>query len=96
MSFHYQDIFKVELPEAYERLLLDCMLGDQTLFVRHDDMKVAWSLITPVLDAWAEDNSGRRSGMLYTYPAGAWGPAESDTLLERAGYQWVTSSRAAS
>lgn len=93
MAFHYQDIFKVELPEAYERLLLDAMLGDQTLFVRHDDMKVAWSLITPVLDAWAEDKSGKRSGLLYTYPAGAWGPAESDTLLERAGYQWVTSSR---
>lgn len=91
MDFHYHDIFGVELPEAYERLLLDCLLGDQTLFVRHDDMKVAWSLMTPVLNEWAEDRSGKRSGMLYTYPAGSWGPAESDALLERAGYQWVTS-----
>ena len=92
MSFHYESIFGVELPEAYERLLLDCMLGDQTLFVRHDDMNVAWSLMTPVLHAWADDKSGRHTGMLYTYAAGAWGPAESDALLERAGYQWVTSS----
>ncbi|MCP4401625.1 MAG: glucose-6-phosphate dehydrogenase [bacterium] len=92
MDFHYEDIYGVELPEAYERLLLDCMLGDQTLFVRHDDMKVAWSLITPVLNAWADDKHGKRSGMLYTYPSGAWGPAESDALLERAGYQWITSS----
>ncbi len=93
MDFHYDEIFGVDLPEAYERLLLDCMLGDQTLFVRHDDMKVAWSLITPVLDAWAEDKSGKRTGMLYTYSAGSWGPSESDALLERAGYQWITSSR---
>jgi glucose-6-phosphate 1-dehydrogenase len=92
MDFHYEEIYGIELPEAYERLLLDCMLGDQTLFVRHDDMQVAWSLITPVLNAWAEDKSGRRTGMLYTYPSGSWGPSESDALLERAGYQWVTSS----
>ncbi|MDY0091252.1 MAG: glucose-6-phosphate dehydrogenase [Candidatus Vecturithrix sp.] len=93
MDFHYQDIYGIEPPESYERLLLDAMLGDQTLFVRHDDMSVAWSLITPVLDAWAEDKSGRRTGMLYTYSAGSWGPSESDTLLERAGYQWLTSGR---
>jgi len=49
-------------------------------------------LMTPVLHAWADDKSGRHTGMLYTYAAGAWGPAESDALLERAGYQWVTSS----
>ncbi|MBD3308645.1 glucose-6-phosphate dehydrogenase [candidate division KSB3 bacterium] len=92
MDFHYEDIFGIEPPEAYERLLLDCMLGDQTLFVRHDDMSVAWSLITPILDAWSEDTSGKRTGMLYTYSAGSWGPSESDALLENAGYQWLTSS----
>jgi glucose-6-phosphate 1-dehydrogenase len=92
MYFHYDDIFGVNPPEAYERLLLDCMLGDQTLFVRHDDMQVAWSLITPVLNAWAEDKSGTRSGLLYTYSAGSWGPSDSDTLLERVGLQWLTSA----
>lgn len=91
LYFHYDDIFGVKPPDAYERLLLDCMLGDQTLFVRHDDMQVAWSLITPVLNAWAEDKSGQRAGLLYTYPAGSWGPPESDALLERIGRQWFTS-----
>lgn len=91
MYFHYDDIFGTAPPDAYERLLLDAMLGDQTLFVRHDDMQVAWSLITPVLEAWAEDKSGKRAGMLYTYSAGSWGPAESDALLERVGLQWLTS-----
>lgn len=92
MAFKYQDIYGIEPPEAYERLLLDCMLGDPTLFVRHDDMKVAWSLFTPVLNAWAEDRSGKRTGILYTYSSGSWGPSPSDALLEHAGYQWITSS----
>lgn len=92
MYFHYADIFGVNSPEAYGRLLLDAMLGDQTLFVRHDDMQVAWSLITPVLNTWEEDKSGPRAGLLYTYSAGSWGPAESDALLERVGLQWLTSA----
>ncbi len=87
MDFHYNEIYGIELPEAYERLLLDCMLGDQTLFVRHDDMKVAWSLITPILEVWANDSA------LPLYPAGSWGPAEADMLLEGAGYQWKTSQQ---
>ncbi len=91
MDFKYKDIFGIKSPEAYERLLLDCMLGDQTLFVRHDDMKVAWSLFTPILDAWTEDTRGKRTGILYTYSSGSWGPASSDTLLELEGYQWMTS-----
>ena len=92
MYFHYADIFGVNPPESYGRLLLDAMLGDQTLFVRHDDMEVAWSLITPVLNAWEEDKGGQRTGLLYTYSAGSWGPAESDALLERVGLQWLTSA----
>ncbi len=91
MEFQYADIFGIKAPESYGRLLLDAMLGDQTLFVRSDDMRVAWSLITPVLDAWADDGGGRRTGMLYTYSSGSWGPAESDALLERDGLQWLTS-----
>lgn len=90
MTFQYADIFGVKAPESYGRLLLDAMLGDQTLFVRSDDMKVAWSLITPVLNAWADDKSGQRTGMLYTYSSGSWGPSESDALLERVGLQWLT------
>lgn len=91
MEFQYKDVFGIEPPEAYERLLLDCMLGDQTLFVRHDDMEVAWSLFTPVLHAWADDPSGNRTGCLHPYAAGTWGPSEADALLERVGYQWFTS-----
>lgn len=92
MYFHYDDIFGINPPEAYERLILDAMLGDQTLFVRHDDMKVAWSLITPVLNAWEEEKNGQCTGLLYPYTSGSWGPSEADALLERVGLQWLTST----
>jgi len=89
MKFHYKEVIKEELPDAYERLLLDCMLGDQTLFIRHDDMQVSWSLITPVLNAWEEDREFKRTGPLYVYEAGSWGPAISEELLERDGKEWI-------
>ena len=84
MDFNYQEVFGIELPDAYERVLLDCMLGDQTLFIRHDGMEVAWSLITPVLGAWEESTPDS----IYPYPAGSWGPSESEALLERDGRTW--------
>ena len=52
MSFNYHELFGVEMPEAYQRLLLDCMVGDQTLFTRYDSVELAWRLVTPVLEAW--------------------------------------------
>jgi len=89
-EFRYRDVFGSDPPDAYERLLLDCMLGDQTLFIRHDDMVVAWSLITPVLDAW-RDHPERLP--VSFYPAGSWGPGEAADLLERNGHRWISLDR---
>jgi glucose-6-phosphate 1-dehydrogenase len=83
MEFHYQDIFAVHMPGAYQRLLLDCMIGDQTLFTRYDSVDVAWNLLTPVLEAW--ENSNTRP---IEYPAGSQGFAEADRLVESDGRKW--------
>ena len=80
----YADVFKSAPPDAYERLLLDCMLGDQTLFVRDDIVELTWKLWTPVLNAWAGDPALP----LYEYPAGSWGPAEADQLVQSDNRQW--------
>jgi len=93
MSFSYEKIFGIELPDAYERLLLDCMLGDQTLFIRRDDMEVSWSFITPVLRAWEGDPQGILAGPLLTYESGTWGPHQADGLLARDGRVWHTLAR---
>jgi len=83
LDFHYRDVYSRGLPEAYERLLMDCIAGDQTLFIRHDEVTVAWSLLTPVLDAWSENG-----GAPYTYRSGSWGPEEADRLLESGNRTW--------
>jgi glucose-6-phosphate 1-dehydrogenase len=85
MDFNYKDVFEEEAGEAYERLILDCMLGDQTLFVRHDDMSVAWGLITPVLDHWAEQG---QNATLHSYEPGSWGPRAATEMLEKEGRHW--------
>ena len=87
LDFRYRDVFGFDPPDAYERLLLDCMLGDQTLFIRRDDMEVAWSLITPVLEAW-HDNP--ESCPLCQYNSGSWGPPEAAELPGRDGRTWRT------
>ncbi|MEE8385308.1 MAG: glucose-6-phosphate dehydrogenase, partial [Dehalococcoidia bacterium] len=71
LDFHYRDVYSKGLPDAYERLLIDCVAGDQTLFIRHDEVTVAWSLRTPVLERWAEKGEDARP---HPYPAGSWGP----------------------
>lgn len=86
MNFRYQDIFGIELPGAYERLLLDCMLGDQTLFWRSDGVEASWSLVTPVLKKWEEEIE---TCALAFYKAGSWGPAEADAFLEQDGRYWL-------
>jgi len=83
MNFSYQSVFGVDMPEAYQRLLLDCMVGDQTLFTRQDDVEVTWRLLTPVLEAWQEDDVA-----LYEYPAGSDSFAEADSLIESDGRRW--------
>jgi glucose-6-phosphate 1-dehydrogenase len=85
MDFTYEEVFEEEPPEAYERLLLDAMLGDQTLFVRHDDVEVSWSIITPLLEAWRDSPDALR---LEPYTAGSWGPVAADELLRRDGRRW--------
>ena len=87
MDFRYKDAFGADPPEAYERLLLDCMLGDQTLFVRSDDAELAWSLLTPLLQVW-DDPTDPQGGPLHGYEAGSWGPASGDCLIRGDGRSW--------
>jgi glucose-6-phosphate 1-dehydrogenase len=80
MDFHYSDLGKTELADAYERLLLDCLIGDATLYARADAVEACWSFLTPILDAWENDPEAK----LYGYPSGTWGPeAGQDLFLNR-------------
>jgi glucose-6-phosphate 1-dehydrogenase len=83
MDFHYGEMFGASSPEAYERLLLDVLTGDPTLFMRRDAVETAWRWVMPVLDRWAE-----HSTPLPTYAPGSWGPAEADGLIESMGRHW--------
>jgi glucose-6-phosphate 1-dehydrogenase len=83
MDFHYGSTFGGSTPEAYERLLLDVMAGDPTLFMRRDAVEAAWRWAMPILERWAEDPSP-----LPMYPAGDWGPPEADRLIESGGRRW--------
>jgi glucose-6-phosphate 1-dehydrogenase len=84
MSFRYATTFGSNTPEAYERLVLDAMVGDGTLFIRGDEAESSWKLCTPILDYW---RSVGREGM-EAYAAGSWGPAGADALLASAGQVW--------
>jgi glucose-6-phosphate 1-dehydrogenase len=83
MDFFYGAAFLEETPEAYERLLLDALVGDPTLFIRADEVSQAWRICDPVLTAWAQGDVP-----LGRYDAGTWGPAEADRLLESDGRRW--------
>jgi glucose-6-phosphate 1-dehydrogenase len=83
MNFSYREIFGTVLPEAYQRLLLDCMIGDQMLFARQDDVEVAWRLLTPVLKMWETGQS-----VLHEYPAGTQSFPAADALIESDGRAW--------
>jgi glucose-6-phosphate 1-dehydrogenase len=85
MTFRYKDIMGADMPDAYERLLLDCMLGDQTLFWRSDDVESAWAFVTPVLEKWEDDP---KACPLTFYESGSWGPTRSSELIERDGREW--------
>ena len=86
MNFRYGTAFGGSVPEAYETLLLDAMLGDATLFARHDFVEASWSLITPVHEKWRAD----APAALPAYEAGEWGPAEADALMTGDGRRWRT------
>jgi glucose-6-phosphate 1-dehydrogenase len=84
MDFRYGSTFGGSGPEAYERLILDAMLGDPTLFARSDEVSAAWRFITPILQGWAEMGAPR----MPNYDAGTWGPRDSFALIEREGRAW--------
>ena len=85
MDFSYDETFKEPSPEAYERLLLDAMIGDPTLFIRADEVRQAWRICDPILAAWADDKSP-----LARYKAGSWGPKDAEKLLGRDDNAWHT------
>ncbi len=78
MDFLYDDLSDAYLPDAYERLILDCMQGDAALFARGDSVEASWEFIDPILKAWENDDSIP----IYGYPAGTWGPENIDELIE--------------
>ncbi|MFW5755073.1 MAG: glucose-6-phosphate dehydrogenase [Tangfeifania sp.] len=84
MDFHYSDLAEVRLPSAYERLLLDSMQGDATLYSRGDAVEEAWGFVQPILNAW--DNNPDIP--IYGYPAGTWGPDCSDKLIETGAWRY--------
>jgi glucose-6-phosphate 1-dehydrogenase len=83
MDFLYASAFLVDAPDAYERLLLDCMLGDPTLFTRSDEVEAAWALIDGIEAVWRQGKPP-----LETYPAGTWGPPGADRLVAQDGRTW--------
>jgi glucose-6-phosphate 1-dehydrogenase len=84
MDFNYAQAFGTSTANGYERLLLDAMLGDQTLFAHRDGVETTWSLYTPILEAWA----GKNAEVFPNYFAGSWGPDCAERLLEGDGHSW--------
>jgi glucose-6-phosphate 1-dehydrogenase len=84
MEFLYGESFGATPPTAYETLLLDCMLGDATLFNRADAVDLSWEFVDPILERWKQDGPQG----LALYAAGSWGPQEADDFIERDGRQW--------
>ncbi len=83
MDFVYGGAFRMALPEAYERLILDAMRGDATLFTRSDEIEEQWSLVDSIVATWSRDRP-----VFPNYPAGTWGPAAAGELLRRDGREW--------
>jgi glucose-6-phosphate 1-dehydrogenase len=84
MEFLYGTAFLSQSPEAYERLIMDAMRGDATLFTRDDEVEAQWRIIDPVLQGWSQTQ-----GPLPQYPAGSSGPEEANAML-REGHHWRT------
>ena len=83
MDFLYGGAFRTGMPEAYERLILDCLVGDQTLFTRADEIEEQWLLVDTIVAAWQRDRPA-----FPNYAAGTWGPPSSDALIRRDGREW--------
>ncbi|WP_242919838.1 glucose-6-phosphate dehydrogenase [Pontibacter liquoris] len=86
MVFDYKGTYAFEAPEAYETLLLDTMVGDQTLFMRADQVEAAWDLLMPILNAW----QAKKSLNFPNYSADSWGPEVAEALIARDGFHWFS------
>jgi glucose-6-phosphate 1-dehydrogenase len=84
MNFSYEEDLNYEPHPAYERLLIDCMRGDKTLFARQDGIEAMWSIVDPIIKEW----ESKPAAGLPNYAAGAWGPKEADELIERDSRKW--------
>ncbi len=84
MDFHYSDLTNTVVPAAYERLLLDCMQGDATLYARGDAVEQAWEFVQPIMNAW----DANPEIPIYGYPAGTWGPEDSDKMIPGLGWRY--------
>jgi len=84
MVFDYKDVFKIDYPLAYERILIDAMKSDLTLFARQDGIESMWGIVEPIINAW------EKKKMLYKYKAGTLGPKEADNLLLKDNRTWRT------
>ncbi|WP_373976232.1 glucose-6-phosphate dehydrogenase [Chitinibacter sp. SCUT-21] len=83
LDLDFKEAFQTRSPEAYERLLMDVIKGDLSLFVRRDEQRAAWRWVEPIIDSWENSSEGPK-----TYTAGTWGPAASSALLSRDGLCW--------
>jgi glucose-6-phosphate 1-dehydrogenase len=83
LDMSFADTFKVRNPDAYERLLMDVVRGNQTLFMRRDEVEAAWTWIDPILEAWSNSNDSPKP-----YTAGVWGPSAAIAMIERNGRTW--------
>jgi len=83
LDIRFEKTFGIRFPDAYERLLMDTVRGNATLFMRRDEVEAAWSWVEPILEAW-----GSRPDQPRPYPAGTWGPTAAIALIERDGRTW--------
>ena len=83
LDMSFAEAFGIRNPDAYERLIMDVVRGNQTLFMRRDEVEAAWKWIDPILDAWTES-----SDLPKPYTAGTWGPSAAVALIERDGRTW--------
>jgi glucose-6-phosphate 1-dehydrogenase len=86
MIFDYSGTYNGDTPEAYETLLLDTMLGDQTHFMRGDQVEAAWNLLMPILTTW----TNKKSLSFPNYAADSWGPESAEALIAKDGFNWFT------
>ena len=89
MELDYRETFGANMDEDYSTLILDCMLGDQTLYWRKDGVKASWTLLNPVLQKWDAEKREEQDSLLESYSAGGWGPTAGQQFIEQDGRAWI-------